>query len=57
MKVFKVWPGVDLNPCCEKTLDAVSYWLDMAENGDTIKIEIIEMTESEYDALPEYTGP
>lgn len=57
MKVFKVWPGADLNPCCENTLDAVSYWLDMAESGDTIKIEVLEMTEAEYEAMPEYTGP
>lgn len=57
MKVFKVWPGVDLNPCCEKTLDAVAYWLDMAEAGDTITIKAIEMTEAEYEALPEYMGP
>lgn len=57
MKIFKVWPGENLNPCCEKTLDAVAYWLDMAEKGDIVKVEIMEMTETEYESLPEYTGP
>ena len=57
MIVFKVWPGVDLNPCCEKDPAAVLVWLEEAEPGETIKIEVIEMTEEEYDKLPEYMGP
>jgi hypothetical protein len=57
MKVFKVWPSVDLNPCIEKDPSACMVWLEESEPGDVIKIEVLEMTEAEYDALPEYTGP
>ena len=57
MKVFKVWPGVDLNPCCEKDPAAALIWLEEAEPGEVIKIEVMEMTEKEYEALPEYEGP
>ena len=48
MKIFKVWPGENLNPCCEKTLDAIGYWLDMAEKGDIVKIEIMVGTGAFY---------
>lgn len=57
MKVFKVWPGVDLNPCCEKDANAVLVWLEESQPNEIIKIEVLEMTEAEYDALPEYMGP
>ena len=57
MKIFKVYPDVDLNPCCEKDPAAVLPWLEESEPGETIKIEVIEMTEEEYDKLPEYMGP
>lgn len=57
MKMFRVWPKPGAKPSVEKNIDGVAYWLDMAENGDTITIKAIEMTESEYDALPEYAGP
>lgn len=57
MKVFKVWPGEGLNPCIEKEINACFVWLEESEPGDVIKIEVLEITESEYDALPEYMGP
>ena len=57
MKVFKVYPGVDLNPCCEKYPADVLVWLEEAEPGEVVKIEVMEMTEEEYEALPEYEGP
>ena len=57
MNVFKVWPGEGLNPCIEKDPSACLTWLEEAEPGDTVKIEVLEMTEAEYDALPEYMGP
>jgi len=57
MKVYKVTPDTDLNPCSEKSIDNVIPWLEMAEIGEKITIEVIEMTEAEYDALPEYRGP
>ena len=57
MKIFKVCPSVGLNPCIEKDPSACLAWLEESEPGDVIKIEVLEMTEAEYDALPEYTGP
>ena len=57
MNVFKVWPGEGLNPCIEKDPSACLTWLEESEPGDTVKIEVLEMTEAEYDALPEYMGP
>lgn len=57
MKVFKVWPGEGLNPCIEKDPSACLTWLEESEQGEIIKIEVLEMTEAEYDALPEYMGP
>jgi hypothetical protein len=57
MKVYKIYPGKDLNPCCEKNPEAVLIWLEESELGEEIKIKILEMTEDEYEKLPEYTGP
>ena len=57
MKVFKVWPGEGLNPCIEKDPSACLTWLEESESGEIIKIEVLEMTEAEYEALPEYVGP
>ena len=57
MKIFKVWPGGGLNPCVEKDPSACMTWLEESEQGDVIKIEVLEMTESEYEALQEYMGP
>lgn len=55
--VYKITPGKDLNPCCERDPKMILSWLEEADKGDTIKIEILEMTPEEYDSLPEYMGP
>ncbi len=57
MKIFKVWPDGDLNPCIEKEPEACLVWLEEAEPGDNIRIEVLEMAQEEYDKLPEYMGP
>lgn len=57
MKIFKVTPGKDLNPCHEKKLLSVMEWIQNAEVGDMITIEIKEMKEEDFDSLPEYEGP
>ena len=57
MRVFKVTPGKDLCPCTEKDPSAVLVWLEESEPGTTITIEVMEMTEEEYNTLPEYMGP
>ncbi len=55
--MYKVIPGKGCNPCCEKEIKSVCVWLEEAEVGDELKIEVIEMTENEYNELPEYMGP
>jgi hypothetical protein len=56
-RIYKVSPGKSLNPCCEDDIKNVMSWLQEAEAGEVITIEILEMTPEEYDALPEYMGP
>jgi len=56
IRIYTVRPG-DLAPCIEKNLKDVLVWLEEAELGETIKITIGEMEESEYEILPEYMGP
>lgn len=57
MKVFKISPGKDLNWCIEKNPENIISWIAESEVGNTITIEVIEMTEKEYENLPEYEGP
>lgn len=57
IKVYKITPGEGLNPCCEKDPQMVLQWLEEAEVGDKIKIEVLLMTQDVYRALPEYAGP
>ena len=57
MKVFKVCPGEGLCSRIEKDPSACLTWLEESEPGEIIKIEVLEMTEAEYEDLPEYTGP
>lgn len=57
MKVFKVTPGEGLAPCCEKEIKNVSVWIEEAERGEVITVEVLEMSEKEYEELPEYIGP
>lgn len=57
MKVYKVTPGPGLNPCIEKDPNAVLVWLEESEPGEIITIEVKEMAEAEFEALPEYEGP
>ncbi|KKU51879.1 MAG: hypothetical protein UX75_C0059G0007 [Candidatus Moranbacteria bacterium GW2011_GWE2_47_10] len=57
MKVYKVTPGKDLNPCTEKDPAAALVWLEESEPGDVITIEVKEMSLADYEALPEYMGP
>jgi hypothetical protein len=54
--VYKIKPG-DLNSCCEKDLNEVVSWIQACEPGEKITIEIFEMSEAEFNNLPEYVGP
>jgi hypothetical protein len=61
MKVFNIFPGKDCNPHCERYLenavDSIREWLLNGDPGEVVKIEILEMSEEEYSALPEWEGP
>jgi hypothetical protein len=57
MKVFNVSPGKGCNSCLEKEIENVVVWLEEAEIGETITIEIKEMSERRYDRMPEFMGP
>ena len=56
MKVYRIKPG-DLNACTERDPKALLVWFADAEPGDSFTVDVSEMTEAEYDALPEYMGP
>jgi len=57
MKVYKITPLPDFNPCTEKDIKDLMIWLEESEPGDSFKVDVLEMTEEEYAALPEYMGP
>lgn len=60
IKVYKITPdynkktGKGLNPCVEKEIKDISIWLEEAQIGENILIEVKEMTKLEYRNLPEY---
>lgn len=56
MKVYKLTPGPGFNPCIEREIRNLLVWFDEAEPGETMTIEVLEMTEGEYVDLPEYMG-
>ena len=62
MVVYEICPDVgNCNTHTEKTikatLSAVAEWLEGSEIGTVVSIKLIEMTEEEYNNLPEYMGP
>jgi len=58
MIVYKMGPK-GFNQHIEKDpTKVVECWLnDDAMPGDIIEVEVMEMTENEYESLPEYMGP
>ena len=57
MIMYKINP-VGLSGCIEKDFQALfETWIEEAEPGDKFEIEVIEMTESELESLPEFMGP
>ena len=56
MKIFKVFPDKGLTPYYEDKIENIILWLEELMPGDSIRIDILEMTKEEYDALPEYMG-
>ncbi len=57
IRIYVVTPGRDLMPCTERYIENVKAWLEEADVGDTVQIDIREIEESEYEDLPEYIGP
>jgi len=57
MRYYKVTPDVGTNYYIEGNPSAIKDWLTDSEIGNILTVETIEMTQAEYDALPEYTGP
>ena len=61
MKVYTIYPGIDYDgyteDSLEKTVESVRLWLEETEPGETVRVEVGEMSREEYDSLPEYMGP
>lgn len=47
----------DMSKCTEDHLEGLKCFLDEAEPGDVYVVTAVDMTEHEYEQLPEYTGP
>jgi hypothetical protein len=58
MRVYKMGPK-GMNQCIEKNPSlVVDYWLNEdTPTGETIEVTVLEMSEEEYNNLPEYAGP
>lgn len=58
MRVYKIYPSHGGTPFIEKDPKNIIGWLEDGEEiEDRIIIQIIEMSEKEYNNLPEWTGP
>ena len=61
MNVYKIYPDRGCNPHyednIESALDAIDTWLIEGGIGTEVIIEIISMTQDEFNDLPEYEGP
>ena len=57
MRYYKVTPDIGTNFYIEGNPYAIKDWLIDSEIGNILTVETIEMTQAEYDSLPEYTGP
>ena len=57
MRVYKVIPR-RFAPCHVIASTNVMAWIDNnAETWTRITVDVLEMSEEEYEALPEYVGP
>ena len=57
MKVYRITPDRGLCACTEKNINGVIEWIKHSEVGHVMTIRVREMSEEEYNSLPEYTGP
>ena len=61
MKVYRVTPDKQCASHTENNLSsaisAAQTWLSEGEVGTELTIEVLEMSQEDYDNLPEYEGP
>jgi len=57
MKVYEIECFPSANTCIEKDLKRMFVWFEEANIEDEIKIKVLEMSEEEYENLPEFEGP
>ena len=63
MTVYKIIPDYNpetkkgLSSCTEKDVKNIAIWFEEAEPGESILVQVMEMSEEEYQKLPEYMGP
>ena len=55
MRVYIIGPR-GLNKCTELNIKGVIECLENSDTPETWEIEIVEMTQEEYDILPEFDG-
>ena len=49
-------PDLRAGYCVFQNLDSIPFEIDAGEVGDTFEIEIVEMTQEEFDDLGEFEG-
>jgi hypothetical protein len=57
MKVYEVWMCPHCTPFIDTNPDTVRVVLEEAEVDETITVQVLEMSEEEVNALPEWMGP
>lgn len=56
MRVYEIKIHVGFNTLCESTLEGVVEVIKNCQVGDKLTIEIEEMSEIEFNGLPEFQG-
>ena len=56
MRVYEIKIQAGFNTMCENTLEGVMEVIKNCQVGDKLTIEIEEMSEIEFNGLPEFSG-
>jgi hypothetical protein len=56
MRVYEIKNQVGFNTLAENTLEGVVTFLENCDVGDKLTIDISEMSEIEFNGLPEFQG-
>ena len=61
MKVYKIKPCSFCNPYIEKDLktaiQGIQAFLSESNHGTVLTVRVLEMSEKQFEELPEYMGP